>query len=83
VSDADADLPQLVSSAQQMLKSATTAFNQADQTLRTAQNVISPESPVYFEVITTLREIKDAAKSIRDLAEYIERNPNALLMGKK
>jgi paraquat-inducible protein B len=83
LSDADADLPQLVASAQQMLKSANAAFNQADQTLRTAQNVISPDSPAYFEIVTTLREIKNAAASIRALADYIERNPNALLVGKR
>ncbi|HUK07268.1 MAG TPA: MlaD family protein [Stellaceae bacterium] len=83
LTNADADLPPLVAGALQAMKSATTAFNQADQTLRTAQNLISPESPVYFEVLSTLREIKSAVSSIHALADYLERNPNALLIGKK
>jgi len=83
LSDADASLPQLVAQAQQVLKSATTALNQADQTLRTAQSAVSPDSPLFYEITSTLREIKNTAASVRLLAEYLERNPNALLTGKK
>ena len=35
-----------------------------------------------FEPVTTLREIKNAASPIRVLADYIERNPNALWVEK-
>jgi paraquat-inducible protein B len=83
LSNADADLPQLVAGAQQVLKSANVALSQADQTLRAAQNVVSPDSPVFFEITSTLREIKNTAAAVRLLAEYLERNPNALLTGKK
>jgi paraquat-inducible protein B len=77
------DLPHLVASAQQTMKSATIALNQADQTLRTAQSVISSSSPLYLQVNASLSEIKNAASSIRILSQYLERNPNAVLMGKK
>ncbi|HUK09455.1 MAG TPA: MlaD family protein [Stellaceae bacterium] len=83
LSNADADLPQLVAAAQQVMKSANIALSQADQTLRAAQNVVSPDAPVFYEITSTLREIKSAASSLRLLAEYLERNPNALLTGKK
>ena len=65
------------------MKSATIALNQADQTLRTAQSVISLSSPLYLQVNASLSEIKNAASSIRILSQYLERNPNAVLMGKK
>jgi len=83
LSNADADLPQLVAAAQQVMKSANIALGQADLTLRAAQNVVSPDAPVFYEITSTLREIKSAASSVRLLAEYLERNPNALLTGKK
>ena len=83
LTNVDADLPKLVASGQQMIKSATTALNQADQTLSSVRGVISPGTPLYSQVNASLRELKDAASSIHILAEYIQRNPNAFLMGKK
>jgi paraquat-inducible protein B len=83
LSNATADLPQLIGGAKQVMKSANVALNQADQTLRTAQGAIAPTSPLYFEINGTLREIRNAAVSLRTLADYLERNPNALLTGKR
>jgi paraquat-inducible protein B len=83
LTNVDADLPKLVASAQQMMKSATTALSQADQTLSSVRSVISPGTPLYSQVNASLREIKDAASSIHILTEYLQRNPNSLLIGKK
>ncbi len=80
---ASADLPQLLSGARQVMKSANVALNQADQTLRTAQGAIAPTSPLFYEINGTLSEIRNAARSLRTLADYLERNPNALLTGKR
>jgi len=79
----DADLPQIVTGLNQVMKTATNALNQGEQTLRTAQNALVPTSPLYFEVNSTLREIKVAATSVRSLADFLERNPNSLITGKK
>ena len=35
------------------------------------------------EVTNTLQELKDAARSLRLMADYLERHPEALLSGKK
>jgi paraquat-inducible protein B len=83
LANTDADLPKLVASAQQMMKSATTALNQADQTLSSVRGVIAPGTPLFVQVNASLREIKDAASSIHILTEYLQRNPNSLLIGKK
>jgi paraquat-inducible protein B len=83
LANVDADLPKLVASAQRMMRSATTALDQADQTLSSVRGVISPGTPLYVQINASLREIKDAASSIHILTEYIQRNPNSLLVGKK
>jgi paraquat-inducible protein B len=80
---ATAGLPQLLSGAKQVMKSANVALSQADQTLRTAQGSIAPTSPLFYEINGTLSEIRSAARSLRNLAEYLERNPNAVLTGKR
>ena len=83
LTDVVANLPHLLASAHQMMKSATTALNQADQTLRAAQSTISSSSPLYSQVNASLSEIKSAASAIRVLSQYLERNPNSLIVGKK
>ena len=77
------DMPQLVRAAGQVLKAANIALSQADTVLRTAQLSISPSSPVYFELVSTLREFKFAAAAVKVLAEYLQRNPNAILAGNR
>jgi paraquat-inducible protein B len=77
------NMPQLVRAAGQALKAANAALNQADAVLRTAQLAISPSSPVYFELVSTLREFKFAAAAVKVLAEYLQRNPSAVLTGNR
>jgi paraquat-inducible protein B len=79
----NSNMPQLVRAAGQVLKTANIALNQADTVLRTAQLSISPSSPVYFELVSTLREFKFAAAAVKVLAEYLQRNPSAMLTGNR
>lgn len=65
-----------------MLQAATAALAQADRTLKTANTIIQPGGPVNFEVINALRETAAAARSLRDLADQLQRNPNSLLFGR-
>ena len=73
--DLNSNLPKLVASADQVLA-------QADKTLQTGQNVIAPDSPLYVQLTGSLRELKASASAIRALADYLQRNPNALVVGK-
>ena len=83
VDDLDRDLARLIGPALQVLAKASTALDQAQSFLLAAQRVISPSSPIYFELNSTLTEFKSAARAVRIFAEYIQRNPNALLTGNK
>ena len=65
-----------------MLQAATAALAQADRTLRTANTIIQPGGPVNFEVVNALRETAAAARSMRDLTDQLQRNPNSLLFGR-
>ncbi|MEM7692751.1 MAG: hypothetical protein AAF194_10000, partial [Pseudomonadota bacterium] len=42
---------------------------------------LSPESPLYVELLRTIRELRSAAKSVNELTTLLEENPNALLTG--
>jgi paraquat-inducible protein B len=52
-------------------------------TLRRAEGVLASDSPTQLELRDTLRDVGRAAAAIRDLAELLERQPEALLTGKK
>ena len=65
-----------------MLQAATTALTQADRTLKSANAVIQPGGPINFEVVNALRETAAAARSLRDLTDQLQRNPNSLLFGR-
>ena len=82
IGTADSRISQIVAEGVKTLEIANTALNQATQTLQTAQGAISPDSPLYIELNATLRELQDAATSIRIFADTIQRDPNALLTGK-
>jgi paraquat-inducible protein B len=83
VDDLNRDLPRLLGPTVQALTKATAALDQAQALVAAAQRFISPGSPIYFELNSTLTEFKTAARAIRVFAEYIQRNPNALLTGNK
>jgi paraquat-inducible protein B len=57
-------------------------LDQTQKTLADIGGVVSPDSPIYSELRRALKELADAAKSIRVMAEYLERHPDALIYGK-
>ena len=55
----------------------------AEDTLRSATAQLQGESELSYELAATLSELKDAARTLRVFLDYLERNPEALLRGKK
>lgn len=53
-----------------------------DAALADVQTLIDREGPLNVELTRTLIDLGEAARSVRDLASYLERNPNALLVGR-
>ncbi len=48
-----------------------------------ANTLIAPGSDLRFELESTVRELGRASRSLRELADFLERNPNALLTGRR
>jgi paraquat-inducible protein B len=70
---------QLARDANTHLRSLTTAM---DKTLSNAGTMVSENSPLMVELENTLREFSVMARSLRQLADYLERHPEALIQGK-
>jgi paraquat-inducible protein B len=56
---------------------------QADGTLKSIETLVAKDSPLSQELQESLHELSDAARSLRVLADYLERHPEALLRGKE
>lgn len=57
-------------------------LRQAQATLQGAQSFVGPDSQIRYDVSALLKELQGAARSIRVFADYLERNPQALIRGK-
>jgi paraquat-inducible protein B len=73
------DFGKLARDADSRLGSLTDSM---DKTLSAVRGVASENAPLVVELEKTLREISAMARSFRQLAEYLERHPEALLQGK-
>ncbi len=65
-----------------LLAEARAAIARADSLLRAADGLVEPGSPIYVEMIGTLRQLNSAARAIRSLADSLERNPSSILFGR-
>ncbi|MES2695852.1 MAG: MlaD family protein [Verrucomicrobiota bacterium] len=61
-------------------RKAVLAFN---ETAATAKQFLASQSGLGDELIETLDHVSEAADSVKRLADFIERNPNALISGRK
>ena len=67
------------------LSNINLATVQLNKTLEQVDGVaagLSEDSDAYQELLRTMRELSGAARSLRQMAEYLERHPEALLKGK-
>ncbi len=72
IETASSGLPELV-------EALTTASRNADDVL----DGVSPDSEIYIELSAAVREMRAAARSIAGFAEILEKNPNAVLTGRR
>jgi len=66
----------------QIVPNANHTLRQATSALKSAEDVISQDSPLHHEILKALKDLSAAARSIRIMAEYLERHPDSLLRGK-
>jgi paraquat-inducible protein B len=72
-----------------MGESVRVTARDADATLKQTQamilrldNTLRPDAPLLYQANHTLVDISEASRAIRQLAEYLERNPDSLIRGR-
>lgn len=78
VRDVHQEVKPVLAGAERALSAATAALNKAQDAVVTVGDAVGPESALNETLLT----LKDAARSIRDLTDYLERHPEAVLSGK-
>ena len=73
---------QAMKQAENSLKQTDAALKEAEAAMTNLKDVVDPESPTLYEIRKSLREVSAAARAVRLLGNYIERNPRALIFGK-
>ena len=83
------DLQHTSGDARVALKQAGDALKQTEETMKRAEAAVANietlsdlDSPVNYELVKGLRDVSSAARSLRALTDYLERNPRAPIFGK-
>jgi paraquat-inducible protein B len=64
-------------------KDLNETIKESTANLKNLKQATAPGSPVTYQLATTLEELSAAARSLRQLTDMLERNPETLLRGKK
>lgn len=78
VSEFKQGVPKIFKSTDKTLHAATSTLLKAEASLKQIDDTLGPESTLN----DTLDAVKEAARSIRELSDYLERHPESLLSGK-
>jgi paraquat-inducible protein B len=62
--------------------SADLTLAQTQTTLRAVRDAIGAGSPIDYQLGQTLNDLSQAARAVRELADYLNRNPSAILRGR-
>jgi len=76
------DVKTVVKQMDRTLTVTQAAMKRADGTLASYQSLVAEGSKTRYDLDGVLVEFKAAARSVRILADYLERNPQSLLRGK-
>ena len=82
VQNIDSRVDPLATSLEDIAGAIRTSLEQAQETLSVVEDVAAKDSALAYRLTTALKELGAAARSVRDLADYLERHPEALLQGK-
>ncbi len=56
---------------------------QLQQALRSAEQTIAPDSPLVYQIIQSSKELSRASRSVDELANFLQQEPDAILFGRK
>jgi paraquat-inducible protein B len=81
VAKVDGQVDPLLASLRRSSDVAQSALEQARVTLGGVDGVLTQESAIGYELVQALRELRETARSLRSLADYLERVPDSLVYG--
>lgn len=76
-------VPDLVDNLNVTLVSARATLDRTEALIGTAGDAIGPDSTLRYELGRMIEELTRAARSLRTLADFLERDPNALIFGRE
>ena len=82
VKNVDNRIGPLTASIEGTLKSVDATLIVAQKAMEKIEGTVGEDSPMVYELNRTLEEIQALARSIRVLADYLERRPESLIRGK-
>jgi paraquat-inducible protein B len=65
-----------------MLDQAKASLARGEEALATATTILGEGAPVVFNLNRLLLELREAARAVEALADYLERHPDAIVFGK-
>lgn len=82
VRNTDDNLEPLLTALQPVVARLDATLGAAESTLGAAEKQIGGDTELSYQVNDTLQEVKDAARSLRIMLDYLQQHPEALIRGK-
>lgn len=68
---------------EQTINTAKDALTNVNKTLEMVDGVLTPNSPLQYNIIQVTSELEETARALRSLVEMLERQPQAILFGRE
>jgi paraquat-inducible protein B len=72
----------LLTSLRETSEQAEATLQGAQVTIDSVRSLVASDAPLMVDLASTLQEFRDAARSVRLLADTLERDPSALVRGR-
>lgn len=67
---------------EQTIKSANKVLGNVDNTLTMIDGVLTPNSPLQYNIIQVTSELEETARALRSMVQMLERQPQAIIFGR-
>jgi paraquat-inducible protein B len=78
----DSSLTPMSEGVRRTTEQATSTMERLETTLDAVGGMLEPSSPALVQFERAMTELSGASRALRELAEYLERNPSALIRGR-
>jgi paraquat-inducible protein B len=79
----DGQVDPIAESFRSTAKSAEETLKQVTIALEDIRNLTGENSPIYYEINKAFEDLSETARTISNLADYIQQHPETLIRGKK